>query len=98
MNVHVEPDISGAAKPCLSATEPLDTGLANKLLMKIVAASDLMGDLGRLEMNNGRRDANDLLPLHLQFIHSSLDDTVGDLLDMISAEERRQEAQAAIAA
>jgi hypothetical protein len=39
------------------------------------------------------RDSDDLLPLHLQFIHSVLDDTVGDLLDMISAEERRQEAQ-----
>jgi len=39
MNVHVQPDVSGAANPCLSATEPLDTGLANKLLMKIVAAS-----------------------------------------------------------
>jgi hypothetical protein len=52
MNVHVEPDISGATEPCLSATKPLDTRLANKLLMKIVAASDLSSDLGRLEMNN----------------------------------------------
>jgi hypothetical protein len=63
--------------------------------MRIVAASDLLGDLGRLETANHCRDANDLLPFHLQFIHASLDDTVGDLLDMISAEERRQEAQAA---
>jgi hypothetical protein len=83
-----------AAPPCLPMPL-LDIDRTNERLMKIVAMSDLLGDLGRLEMASTVRDADDLLPSHLEFIHSVLDDTVGDLLDMISDEEHRRKQEAA---
>jgi hypothetical protein len=82
---HVAPDV--VVRPVI------DTVLAFELLLKIVAANDLSGNLARLEMSNGLRDGGDLLPLNMEFIHTAIDDTLGDLLDMIETEERRQEAE-----
>lgn len=71
---------------------PMDLDKANERLMKIVAISDLLEDLGRLEMNADEDAGKEghLLPFHLQLIGSTLSDVACDLLDMVSAEEHRQ--------
>ena len=83
MNMHVQPDVSGAASPCLPA---LDTELANKHLMKLIAVSDLAEDVGTLE-----RASEENLRSHLRLISSMIADTTCDLLDMIGVEEHRQD-------
>jgi hypothetical protein len=69
---------------------PLDCEKANDLLMKLVASNDLLGNLAQLEMSNSLRDSDDLLAFNIRFLTPGDDDTLGDLLDMISAEEKRQ--------
>jgi hypothetical protein len=67
----------------------LDLEKVNELLMKIVSYSNLANDLGNLEMNNEKRESDDLLPSHIHLIGNAIDDAACDLLDMIENEERR---------
>jgi hypothetical protein len=67
----------------------LDLEKVNELLMKIVSYSNLANDLGNLEMNNEKRESDDLLPSHINLIGNAIDDAACDLLDMIENEERR---------
>jgi hypothetical protein len=67
---------------------PLDCTKATELLMKLLAAFELTDDLGRLELETGNDSP---LPFHLRLIGSTFSETTCDLLDMVRAEESRQE-------
>lgn len=87
MNVLAQP-VSGNDAPCLAT---LDTGRAIELVMRIMAMGELSEHHGLLAANedDGR------LASHMQVIGSVVGDTSCDLLDMLYAEQSRQEAESA---
>ena len=84
MNIRIKP-VSGNAEPYLSQAGRFDAKLAFELLMKINGGTDVIGHLAE---HNDEVQSNDL-----EFIHSTIDPLLGQLLEMVHAEQSRQEAQ-----
>lgn len=77
--------VFAAPKPVL--LPPIDLERAKELLMNLVAAWELVRDLGRLEMESGNHSC---LPSHLQLLGKTFGDTTDEIVLMIETEERRQ--------
>jgi hypothetical protein len=83
------PTLAARVAPDVVVRPIIDTESGIELAMKLLALGELSEDLGRLAAN----EDNSPLACHMQVIGSSIGDKSCDLLDMLYAEQSRQEAE-----
>ena len=84
------PSLAARVASKIVVRSAIDTGSAIELVMRMMYKSEIVEDLGRLETASG---SDSRLACHVEHLGSELGDMSCDLLDMLYAEQGRQEAE-----